>query len=97
MFRYLAEKYLEQINCDVDEDPLFTPKLTIGDGLLDQDTVNHTKDNNSKVKIKSHSKSSSKNKHKRQNGLDETIKLEPSKRRTKGKKSVLSTSRCVIL
>lgn len=32
VFRYLTEKYLFQINCEVEEEPYNQPKITIGQG-----------------------------------------------------------------
>lgn len=34
VFRYLTEKYLFQINCEVEEEPYNQPKITIGQGQL---------------------------------------------------------------
>lgn len=92
VFRYLAEKYLEQLN-EVEEDEDFIPK-SIGMSLMEPEHMNNGKENHVKHKEKNGTKHS-KNKYK--NHYDDgTIKLEPSKRRTKGKKSVIK-DRCVIL
>ncbi|XP_071140716.1 ras-related protein Rab-23-like [Mytilus galloprovincialis] len=90
VFRYLSEKYLEQIN-EVEEEEEYLPK-TIGTSLMDSEPINNSKDNH--VKEKNGTKN---NKHKYRNHHDDgAIKLEPSKRRTKGKKSVVK-DKCVIL
>lgn len=91
VFRYLAEKYLEQIN-DVEEEEQYLPK-SIGTSLMDLEPVNHVKDNNIKHNNDKNGKKHSKHKNHHDDGA---IKLEPSKRRTKGKKSVVK-EKCVIL
>lgn len=57
--------------------------------------MNHIKDNNVKHKEKNGTKHN-KHKYKNHHHDDGAIKLEPSKRRTKGKKSVVK-EKCVIL
>lgn len=95
VFRYLTEKYLFQINCEVEEEPYNQPKITIGQGLLEAETNNHVKDANGKDKA--NGKLPKKKPRNRANDDPDTIKLEPSKRRTRGKKSVLQAAKCVIL
>lgn len=97
VFRYLTEKYLFQINCEVEEEPYNQPKITIGQGLLEAETNNHVKDTNGKSKEKANGKLPKKKPRNRANDDPDTIKLEPSKRRTRGKKSVLQAAKCVIL
>lgn len=69
-------------------------------GLLDGigDTNNSkVKDSSSKSKAKKIGNGKShKHRFKLQNGDDSTIRLEPSKRRTRGKKAIV-TAKCVIL
>lgn len=82
VFRYLSEKYLQQIN-EVEEEEQYIPK-SIGMSLMEPEPMVNGKENNVKNKEKNGTKPN-KNKHK--NHLEDgTIKLEPSKRRTKGKK-----------
>ena len=64
-------------------------------GLLEAEMNNHVKDTNGKTKEKANGKLLKK-KHKNREDSD-TIKLEPSKRRTRGKKSVLQATKCAIL
>ena len=63
-------------------------------GLLDSEMNNHQYENNSgKLKIKSNNGKANKKKHKNRVPVDDgTIRLEPSKRRTRGKKSCSSSS-----
>lgn len=56
---------------------------------------NHVKDTNGKTKEKANGKLQKKKNRNRDDS--DTIKLEPSKRRTRGKKSVLQATKCVIL
>ncbi|XP_033737436.1 ras-related protein Rab-23-like [Pecten maximus] len=97
VFRYLSEKYLDQINCEVEEPE---PKISIGQGLMDSGGItNHSRDKDSsknKNKKTGNGKASHKHRFKMRNGEDTTIKLEPSKRRTQGKKAIVTT-KCVIL
>lgn len=76
VFRYLAEKYLEQLNAVVEELPASPQK--IGQGLMQNDSKNHPKDKSGRSKS------------------DNTISLQPSKRRTHGKKSLM-TAKCDLL
>ncbi|XP_070196201.1 ras-related protein Rab-23-like [Littorina saxatilis] len=76
VFRYLAEKYLDQLNKVVEELPP-SPQKIIGQGFT-------------QVDVKSNSKDKSKHKN------DGVISLQPSKRRTHGKKSLM-TSKCGLL
>lgn len=64
-------------------------------GLLEAETNNHVKDANGKDKA--NGKLPKKKPRNRANDDPDTIKLEPSKRRTRGKKSVLQAAKCVIL
>ncbi|XP_076462535.1 ras-related protein Rab-23-like [Babylonia areolata] len=82
VFRYLADKYLEQLNNVVDEVPASPQK--IGQGLMQTDSKNHSKDK------------SGKHKHEGKHKHDGTVSLQPSKRRTHGKKSLLA-SKCDLL
>ena len=66
-------------------------------GLLEADTNNHVKDANGKPKDKANGKLLKKKHRNRANEDPDTIRLEPSKRRTRGKKSVLQAAKCVIL
>ncbi|OWF45380.1 ras-related protein Rab-23-like [Mizuhopecten yessoensis] len=97
VFRYLSEKYLDQINCEVEEPET---KIAIGQGLMDGGGItNNSKDKDSsksKNKKIGNGKTSNKHRFKLRNGEDSTIKLEPSKRRTRGKKAIV-TAKCVIL
>ncbi|XP_062583238.1 ras-related protein Rab-23-like [Saccostrea cucullata] len=95
VFRYLTEKYLFQINCEVEEEPDNQPKISIG--VLDTETNNHVKDSTEKTKDKTNGKLLKKKHKNRANDDPDTIRLEPSKRRTRGKKSVLQVAKCVIL
>ncbi|KAL8598588.1 Ras-related protein Rab-23 [Nucella lapillus] len=76
VFRYLADKYLEQLNNVIDETPS-TPQK-IGQGLMHTDSRNHSKEK------------SGKHRH------DGIVSLQPSKRRTHGKKSLIA-SKCDLL
>ncbi|KAK3089671.1 hypothetical protein FSP39_005511 [Pinctada imbricata] len=97
VFMYLAEKYLFQINCEVEE-PMEVPKVSIGYGLLNPGLNNHVNEDDSKPKVKSISKLNKKKHKNLSSPPDEgNIKLRPSKQRTRGKKSVLQTAKCVIL
>ena len=66
-------------------------------GLLETDTNNHVKDTNGKPKDKANGKLLKKKHRNRANEDPDTIRLEPSKRRTRGKKTVLQAAKCVIL
>lgn len=79
VFRYLSDKYLEQLNVVVEQLPPYQQK--IGQGLGQTEPKNNWKDKSSRHKHDKH---------------DGTISLEPSKRRTHGKKSLL-TSKCDLL
>uniref|UniRef100_K1QR50 Ras-related protein Rab-23 n=1 Tax=Magallana gigas TaxID=29159 RepID=K1QR50_MAGGI len=69
--------------------------LNVDEGLLEAETNNHVKDANGKDKA--NGKLPKKKPRNRANDDPDTIKLEPSKRRTRGKKSVLQAAKCVIL
>ncbi|PVD23723.1 hypothetical protein C0Q70_16996 [Pomacea canaliculata] len=71
VFRYLAVKYLDQLNAVVEELPAIPQRI----GEMQNDARNHHKE---------------KSRHQKQ---DTTISLQPSKRRTQGKKSFM-TAKC---
>ncbi|XP_045160311.1 ras-related protein Rab-23-like [Mercenaria mercenaria] len=106
VFRYLAEKYLQQLNCEEEEEP--TSYHQIGSNFINADINNHN-DSIERDSYRNHSYSSPKikvkhDKHKNgKNGKfklthnDEgTIHLQPSKRRTHGKKSLVM-GKCSVL
>ncbi|ELT90055.1 hypothetical protein CAPTEDRAFT_178029 [Capitella teleta] len=76
VFKYLAEKYLEQLDERFEEQPT-SPKI----GAMDMFKIQPNNGKSQEMKK-----------------LDtSTIQLQPSKRRTKGKKHSLSLKKCVIL
>ncbi|XP_064607013.1 ras-related protein Rab-23-like [Liolophura sinensis] len=77
VFRYLADRYLSQVNMVIENDTILPQK--IGPTLSDSSQHNGS--------------SKSANKH---NDTNNTISLQPSRRRTHGKKSPFS-AKCVIL
>lgn len=105
VFRYLAEKYLQQLNCEEEEEPSYHQ---IGTGFINDSMNNHidsrdTTQRNSqsysspKVKPKHEKSKGTKNGKLKLSYNDEgTIHLQPSKRRTHGKKSVIN-SKCSLL
>lgn len=103
VFRYLAEKYLHQLNCEEEEEP--QQSFQIGTGLINTEVPSYHNNGMSKDVI--HTPKTKPDKHSGKNGkirksyktyqTDEgTISLQPSRRRTHGKKSLL-TSKCSVL
>ncbi|XP_041357279.1 ras-related protein Rab-23-like [Gigantopelta aegis] len=74
VFRYLAEKYIDQLNTVIEEEAV---PQKIGTGLSQNDVKNHSKEKNHKHK-------------------GDIISLQPSKRRTHGKKSLVA-GKCSLL
>lgn len=103
VFRYLAEKYLHQLNCEEEEEQ---QSFQIGTGIINTEYPNYHNNGMSKdiyniPKTKSDKSKTSKNgkikkTYKTYQTDEGTISLQPSKRRTHGKKSVL-TSKCSVL
>lgn len=106
VFRYLAEKYLQQLNCEEDEEPASFHQ--IGSNFINADANNHI-DSIDRDSYRDHNYSSPKTKvkHDKHKGTkngklkltynDEgTIHLQPSKRRTHGKKSLV-LGKCSVL
>ncbi|WAR24349.1 RAB23-like protein [Mya arenaria] len=107
VFRYLAEKYLQQLNCEEEEEPATYHQIGTNfinadmnnhyDHKIDRDSFIKTHSNSPKVKTKSEKVKNSKNGKIKLTYNDEgTISLQPSRRRTHGKKSVLM-GKCMIL
>lgn len=103
VFTFLAERYIHQLNCEDEEEAASSHQ--IGSNLINANAVSHNEGcrdsvkscNSPNIPTKQERNKSSKNgKGKLTHNDEGTIHLQPSKRRTRGKKSVLS-SKCLLL
>ncbi|XP_060570507.1 ras-related protein Rab-23-like [Ruditapes philippinarum] len=106
VFRYLAEKYVHQLNCEEEEEPISYHQ--IGSNFINAEVTNHTDSldrdpyrnhnySSPKIKVKHEKHKNGKNgKFKLTHNDEGTIHLQPSKRRTHGKKSLVM-GKCSVL